>query len=104
MSERIIVKITDGKRTYSEDVTEEQKESFEEYSTNGANPWMTDFDNYTRALPEFDMEATILEEYNTTDEKAHFIFGWCECFFQTDDAPGWMYGPDVRLKIEVIKE
>jgi hypothetical protein len=97
----IKVIITDGKRTYSEDVTEEQRESFEECSTNGANPWLTDFDRYTRSLPEFELKTKLIERYNTRDEDAHFIFGWCECFFQSDDVPGWMYDPDVRLKIEV---
>lgn len=101
---KIMVRITDGKRTYIEDVTEEEKESFELYSANGWNSGETDFKRYTRSLPEFNLETNLLEKYNTVDGNAHFIFGWCERFLQSDDVPGWMYDPDVKLKIEVIQE
>jgi len=101
---KIIVSITDGKRTYSEDVTEEEKESFEECSKNGANPWLNNFDRYTRELPEFELRTDLLAKYNTKNEEAHFIFGWYECFFQSDDVSGWMYDPGSRLKIKVKHE
>ena len=98
---KVIVKITDGIHTYTEDVTEDQKESFEECSTNGANPWLNNFKRYTRSLIEFELKTKLIEQYNTTDKNAHFIFGWCECFFQSDNAPNWMYESEECLKIEV---
>lgn len=101
---KILVKITDGKRTYIEDVTEEEKESFELYSANGWNSGLTDFKKYTRSLPEFKLKTDLLEQYNTVDEKAHFIFGWCESFFQSDNVPDWMWGDGDLLRIEVIRE
>jgi len=97
---RIFVKITDGKRTHSEDVTEEQKEYFEEISTNGANPDVEGktFEWWVRPIKS---KATDLDKYNTRDDNAHFIYGWFESFAQSDNVPQWMYDADDNLQIEV---
>ena len=82
----IVVRITDGKRTYLEDVTED---------------YQGEKESYTRALPEFELKTDILEQFNVMTNYAHFVFGWCESFFQSDDVPGWMYESEECLKIEV---
>lgn len=105
MSEKkkIIVRITDGKHTYEEDVTEDQKEYYGEISTNGANPEMNDvsFEQWTRPVKENLMEDNSLDKYNTRDKSCHFIFGWMECFSQGDDVPEWMHDAK-ELTIEVL--
>jgi hypothetical protein len=99
---RIIVKITDGKHSYEEDVTEEQKEHFNECKNNGANPWMEKipFKQYTRPVKEDLMDNESLDKYNVTDKNAHFVFGWMEAFSQGDSVPEWMYNAE-ELTIEV---
>lgn len=97
---KIIVEITDGKRTYSEDVTEEEKKSFEECSAHDINPWLISFESYTRELPWNDFTTKWVAQFDTTDENAHFISGWCDCFFQSDNVPEWMWESE-SLKIRV---
>ena len=88
----IIVSITDGKRTYSEIVTEDVQEFFED---DAQIAW-------TRELPEFEFTITNIERYNTNNTSIHhFIFGWVECFNQFSDVAGWMLEDDVYLKISV---
>ncbi|OGD52538.1 hypothetical protein A3K80_09135 [Candidatus Bathyarchaeota archaeon RBG_13_38_9] len=102
-TKRIIVEITDGKRTYSEDVTEEQKESFEECSAHDLNPWLTSFDSYTREISWHESTTDWLNQFNTADENAHFIYGWFECLSQSSNVPEWMYEAE-SLKIRVRNE
>lgn len=99
---KVIVKITEGKHSYSEDVTDAQKEYFKEISTNGANKDVEHktFDWWTRPITT---KATDLNKYNTRDENAHFIFGWFECFSQSDNVPQWAYLAQ-DLDIEVINK
>ena len=102
---KVLVKITDGKRAYSENVTDEQKEHFDECQSNGANSWLEKmtFEHYTRPIKESIMERNSLDKYNETDENAHFVFGWMECFSQGDDVPEWVREAK-ELWIEVTNE
>jgi len=99
---KITVKVTVGKRSLLEDVTDEQKEYFKEISTNGANKDVEgrDFDWWTRPI---NSKASDLEKYNTNDENAHFIYGWFEGFVQSDNVPMWVYEAE-EMDIEVINE
>ena len=101
---KIFVKITDGKRVYIEDVTDDQQEIFTEYSINGSNPRLQDFDQYTRQLPESPLTTDWVSQFNTTDKNAHFIYGWLEAFTQSDSVPGWMHDPDEELYVSVFHE
>lgn len=85
---RIKVIISNGAQSYTEDVTEDQKEYFQEISTNGANPELTTFGRWTRELEPFDIAK--VAKYNTRDSDCHFIFGWLESFSQSDNVPDWM--------------
>jgi len=99
---KIIVKITDGKHSYEEEVTEEQKEHFEECKNNGANPWMKNitFEKYTRPIKENLMDSKSLDKYNERNENNHFVYGWMESFSQGDNVPEWMRDAK-ELTIEV---
>lgn len=92
----VTVEITDGRRTYSEKLDmKEEKEKWNEWVTNGANPHLEKmkFEHYYRPIKcTFDT----IEKYNGD----HFIFGWHECFIQSDDISGWMYDAK-KLKITV---
>jgi len=101
---KVIVSITDGKRTYSEDVTDEQLEYYEEISTSGTNPEMEliKFEDWVRPIKE-KLTDTSLDKYNTRDENCHFIFGWMEGFSQSEYVPEWIYNAK-DLWIEVKKE
>ena len=98
---QIIVEITNGKQTYSEDVYEEEKEYWNEISTNGANKELEGktFEWWTRPLKKFKMIDS--EKYNTKNDNAHFIFGFLECFGQSDDVPEWMMENSNELWVEV---
>lgn len=99
---KVLVRITDGKRTYEENVTEEEQKYFKEISTNGANPEIEkmSFEHWTRPIKEDLMDNQSLDKYNTCDQNAHFIFGWMECFSQSDNVPQWIYEAK-HLSIEV---
>ena len=99
---KVIIKITDGTRTYMEDVTKDQKEYFDEISTNGANPELTTFEQWARVLKEMEFTTENLNKYNTRDEDCHFISGWAETFAQSEDVPGWM--TENELKISVLNQ
>jgi hypothetical protein len=89
---KILVKITDGKRTYIEDVTETMMEANKD--------WGLDMSHF-RPIQTTPME---LDKFNKTDENAHFIYGWVEGFLQSDEVPDWMNYGYRNLKIEVINE
>lgn len=99
---KVIAKITNGIQSYSEDVTDGQKEYFKTISTNGANPDVENktFEWWVRPIKS---NASDLEKYNKRDGNGHFIFGWFECLAQSDDVPQWMYDAD-ELEIEVTNE
>lgn len=103
---KIIVRITNGKQTYEEDVTNEIKEHFLECISNGGNPWLEkmDIDYYTRPIKENLMVSHSLDKYNKADENAHFIFGWMECFSQSDNVPEWMWNSKEIFIEVVVKE
>lgn len=98
---KVIVKVSAGKRSYSEDVTDEQKEYFQEISTNGANPKMEDktLEWWVRPIK---CKASEVDKYNSGDD-SHFIFGWFECFAQSDNVPQWVYDAE-ELELEVVNE
>lgn len=100
---KIIVIITDGKKTYSEDVTEDQEEYFKEID-NGINPDVILFEQWTRELKPFPFTTIEISKYNTINENCHFIYGWAECFSQADDIPGWMFNENTELTILVKHE
>lgn len=83
---RIIVEITDGIYTFSEDVTDNIP-GYEEHQ-----------------LREIEIDGTTVEEYNVprTDPKSHFIFGWIESLSQSDNLMSWMVEPDVKIILRVI--
>lgn len=85
---RIKVTLSSGDKSYTEDVTEDQRKYFQEISSNGANPELTTFDHWTRELDPFDISK--VEKYNTRDSDCHFIFGWLESFSQSDNVLDWM--------------
>jgi hypothetical protein len=99
---KVTVKITSGKRSYSEDVTKEQKEYFQEISTNGANKDVEGrtFEWWTRPVK---IKSDELEKFNVRGEDAHFIFGWFESFAQSDNVPDWIYLAE-ELDVEVLNE
>lgn len=94
----ITVEITNGKKTYSEKLDmKKEKEEWNEWTTNGANPHLEKitFDYYHRPITcNFDS----IEKYNGN----HFIFGWHESFIQSDDVSGWMYDAK-KLTITVTR-
>jgi hypothetical protein len=99
---KVTVKLTVGKRSYSEDVTDEQKEYFQGISTNGANKDIEGktFDWWIRPITS---KASDLEKYNTRDSNQHFIFGWFEGFIQSDNVPMWIYEAE-EIDVEVLNE
>lgn len=72
---KTIIKISDGKRTYSEDVTDESREISE--------------------ISKMPFTTENIEKY-----KDHYIFGWCECFLQSDDVPSWMYENELTIEVQ----
>ena len=101
---KVIVRISNGKQTYEEDVTKEEKEHYNECVSNGGNRWLEKitFEHYTRPIKESLMGDT-LDQYNQCDENTHFIFGWMESFFQGDDVADWMRDSK-ELYIEVVND
>ena len=100
---KIIVSITDGKKTYSEDVTEEQEEDFRSFPAVLRNKKIT-FETWNRELKPFPFTTAEMDKFNTRDENSHFIYGWAECFGQSDDVPMWMSCDDVELITSVKHE
>ncbi len=100
---KIIVSITDGKRTYSEDVTDDQRYKFESFPNELRNQKII-FKTYTRELKPFPFTTAEISKFNTRDENSHFIFGWVESLAQSEDIPGWMVDVDVDLTISVKHE
>ena len=100
---KIIVRVSNGKQTYEEDVTQEVIEHFEECVSNGANKHLEKikFEHYTRPIKEDLTIAKSLDKYNHSDKNAHFIFGWLDCFSQSSHVPEWIYNT-TDLFIEVI--
>ena len=83
---RLFVEITKGKRAYKEDVTEEAREYFDECVSNGANSHLMKlgWDEWTKEI------IIIHREMDELNGK-HFLFGWLESFFQSDNVPSWMW-------------
>ena len=82
---KILVKITNGKKTYIEDVTE----TVEHMDENETGPVKCNLKN----IPDFNHR-----------DNYHFIYGWVEGFLQSDEVPDWMNYGYRDLKIEVINE
>ena len=89
-----------NKKSYSEDVTDEERENWEAIFTNGVNSYLTTFENYVRPIK---CDVTDLHKYNKSDINNHFIFGWFESFTQSDNVPQWMLEAE-NLVIEVVHE
>lgn len=82
MSKKIIAKISDGRRTYSEKIDlEEQKEI--EMEERG-------YFNEEEYIPLVAFHMSDISRLNGV----HFIFGWLECFMQSDDVPMWVRESD----------
>jgi len=101
---KIIVKISEekGEKSYTEDVTVIEREYWKEISTNGANSYFNgkNFSWWTRPIK---CTADNIDQFNTRDDNAHFIFGWMEAFAQGHNLQTWMYDSDVLI-IEVLNE
>ena len=69
-----------------EDVTEEAREYFDECVSNGANSHLMKlgWDEWTK---EIIIRHREMDELNGK----HFLFGWLESFFQSDNVPSWMW-------------
>lgn len=91
------VSVTNGSKTYI-DQPDWVCDSFYEAQGNGANPHLEamTFKEYTRPVC---FNAKEIDQFNQPGGY-HFIFGWWECFCQSDDVPGWMHEAD-SLTIEV---
>lgn len=98
----IIIILREGNRKYSETISgceyREVQEHFCECQTNGANPHLENmtFEEFTRPLEPFKSTRSGLEQYNGN----HYIYGWMECFSQSDEVPFWIQ-ESTELTIEV---
>lgn len=80
MSQRL-VKVSDRRRTYSEVIDDDEGE-FE----------------LGDPIPPF--RASEISSFNGK----HFIFGWWECFLQSDDVPMWIReADDLLLSVELYE-
>lgn len=97
---KVIVKITDGVLTFTEDVTEEIREYFNELQDNTHNPHLEGktFAQWTRPIK---LKLSEIDEGNTK-ENAHFIFGWIENF-EKSNLGKWLQ-TTIESTIEVINE
>ncbi|MFA5132849.1 MAG: hypothetical protein WC444_06010 [Candidatus Paceibacterota bacterium] len=89
---RVKVIITDGKHTYTEDVTDEIEDTRKYSGMDDAT-----YENWTR---EVTIDNWIDFENNYMN---HFLYGWCESFAQSDKMPPWIEG-STTLTIKVVKE
>jgi hypothetical protein len=84
-------------QSYSEQVDlDEQHEMWEEWVTNGANPDLEKmtFEHFHREV-EFPLNQ--LNQYNGS----HFIFGFLESLWQSDNCPSFMYDDSLTFEVEV---
>lgn len=98
---KISVTIRAGKRSYIEEIDMEvQKEMWNEWTTNGANPDLEKmtFEDFHRPI-KFIWKDRKEDQYNGN----HFIYGWLECFCQSDDVPEWMR-ESKEMEVEVKNE
>jgi hypothetical protein len=70
-----------GKRSYTERIDPEDHEGYS--------------GDELRALEQFN--AGDIDQYNGN----HYIFGWWECFTQSDDVPSWMHDSELTLEFTV---
>lgn len=75
MSKKVIAKISNGRKTYSEKIDLEEQKEIE-----GENF------NEEKYIP---LKAFPMSEISMLNG-VHFIFGWWECFMQSDDVPMWV--------------
>lgn len=99
---RLLVSMTDGKNSYTEEVFEDILTYYCEIVGNGANEYMCNvsFKHFTR---EIEIDVNDLKKFNVRDEDAHFIFGWVESFDQSDDVPSWIRNSP-NITVSVIQE
>lgn len=96
---RVIIK--SNKRTFSDEIDlQEEKLHFNECVSNGANPHLEKitFEHYIRPIKG---RLNDLDKYNQLNSEAHFIFGYFECLFQSDNCPQWISKDD---EFEVANE
>lgn len=100
---KVIVKIISGKQSYMEDVTELEKQHWEDIFGNGANSHLQNmtFENWVKPIKD---KCSDLDKYNVKDNNSHFIFGWFEAFAQSDDVAEWMFRTEETLEIQVLNE
>lgn len=91
MSRKVIAKISDGRKTYSEAIDiEEEKELW-------LKEGWGDF-NEEEYIP---LKAFPMSEISMLNG-VHFIFGWWECFMQSDDVPMWIRETDADKLIMTV--
>jgi hypothetical protein len=87
---KILVKITNGKKTYIEDVTDSMTEANKD--------WQEDM-SFFRPVK---CKLSNIGDFNNK-ENGNFIYGWIEGFMQSDDVPQWIWESD-DLDIYVINK
>ena len=97
---RIRVTMSSGHRKAVEELTESYfnriKDNFDEYKTNGHNSHLKDvsFEEYIRPVSIDWSNSKALEAL-----KDHFLYGYIECLFQSEDSPGmWLFDYDAKLR------
>lgn len=102
---KVTIILKGGEHQYKENLDlAMEREMWDEWSTNGANPWtlLTSFEKLHRPIK---VTADQLDQFNKADENQHFIYGWIECLCQSDDAPRSLLNrPAKDITIEVICE
>jgi hypothetical protein len=99
------IKITlsndEGSKSYSEIIKDSKYHEllgcFNELKSNGANPDLdgVEFSDYVRP-----MKSKCVSEKIDSFNGNHFIYGWLECFIQSDDFQSWMLDSE-KITVEV---
>ncbi len=92
---KILVKLSCGKRSYVENVSDEIAEAWK--NIDDKELIEKGYRNWVRKL-KIDFIPSELDKYNGN----HFVFGWIENFSQSENIPVWMQ--DDEQTLEVIHE
>ena len=97
---KVVVRV--GEHTYSEEIDmDAERKGWDRLMANGANPELAvvGFEKYHRPLKKTMRSWADFEELNGN----HFVYGWFECFTQSENVPAWLWkGPKgwVELVVE----
>lgn len=83
---KVKVSLKVGRREYIEDVSE-----------------LLELSNSPSFFREIETTSDDLENFNTSNSNAHFIYGWFESFAQSDNIMEWLYEAD-KIYIKVYHE